>query len=173
MFGVRTQLWVCRAVLFPTVWGQQKTEHNFRAPVPPGLCQPDGEAGATEWSYWRSERGLPRGHRTRQEAGWARQPRAVDVFVSHIPEDITAVNSALNITDTISAWGEGVPAGHSNLSKSVPSPHTCSVFHIHNIFGGCWKNINELRIHKGLRDAWRCVQSALSDLLGLSSGCAN
>ena len=96
VFGVRTQHWVCRAVLFPTVWGQQKTEHNFRAPVPPGLCQPDGEAGATEWSYWRSERGLPRGHRTRQEAGWARQPRAVDVFVSHIPEDITAVNSQNN-----------------------------------------------------------------------------
>lgn len=84
----RTQHWVCRAVLFPTVWGQQKTEHNFRAPVPPGLCQPGGEAGATEQSYCCSERGLPRGHRTRQEAGWARQPRAMDLLVSHIPEDI-------------------------------------------------------------------------------------
>lgn len=136
MFGVRTQLWVCRAVLFPTVWGQQKTEHNFRAPVPPGLCQPDGEAGATEWSYWRSERGLPRGHRTRQEAGWARQPRAVDVFVSHIPEDITAVNSALNITDTIGGMGGRGPSWTFEFEQVSPfSTHLFCLPHTQHLWG--------------------------------------
>lgn len=93
--------------------------------------------------------------------------------MSHIPEDVTAVNSALNITDAIGGMRGKGPSWTFEFEESGPPPHTCSVFHIHNIFGGCWKNINELRVHKGLRDARSCVQSALSDLVGLLSRCAN
>lgn len=131
MFWVRTQHWASRAVLFPTIWGQQKSDHSFRAPAPLGLCQPGGEAGATGWSYFCSERELPRGHRTKQEAGWARQPRSVDLFVSHIREDITAVNSSLNLTDTMRGMRGKHPSWAFKFEEVSPSsthpfclPHT-------------------------------------------------
>ena len=71
---VRTQRWAGRAVL------SQPSGASRRAPAPPG-----GEAGATGRPCCCSERELPRGHRTKQEAGGAQQPRSVGLFCEPHP----------------------------------------------------------------------------------------